>query len=555
MRNRRCPAAALLGCLAALPTAAALLADEPILNRTLLVKAQPDECYYGIGNPSNTYPWDPLTPCDGRPKVNSAYPWGMTMAGDDIWIGTGENTYCILRGLAGSVADPFETPSLVCEFGDSIYNPYLVPEMRDWRAPHIFVYDTVLKTLTDKVPLLDSPALSLLNSMSGVRAAGASDGVVLLGGQSFFGGINLFAFNSDTGEFLGSDHTLTWRNVRSMIVVDGVMYIGVKNGDGSGSVLRWNGDAQNPFDFEIVATLDSQVASFAEYAGRLFASTWPEYPSDNPKECAIYHSPPIPPGGLTSQHIDHWTKVWKASDYEPDPFVKYFYAGGAMAAYGDYLFFGTMHSAGGVEIPDPNEAGGAPRHAQRNRRGRGTATNLYRPITVYRGHFTLQPRDTRKPIGGFEYELLYGDLNILVYDPDLDRYILKPNNLGIAGSLGPSGINSRSNSYTWTMGVFGGQLYLGTLDFSYMTDSTPPPPGDPPNPNWGGDLLRFPTPDSAALVESADGLGNYSSYGVRQLLVRPDAIYAGMANPANLLTDLTDDVPEGGWELWKLTLP
>ena len=36
-------------------------------------------------------------------------------------------------------------------------------------------------------------------------------------------------------------------------------------------------------------------------------------------------------------------------------------------------------------------------------------------------------------------------------------------------------------------------------------------------------------------------------------MISDDALYLGMANPMNLLTDPNDDLPEGGWELLKLS--
>jgi hypothetical protein len=83
-----------------------------------------------------------------------------------------------------------------------------------------------------------------------------------------------------------------------------------------------------------------------------------------------------------------------------------------------------------------------------------------------------------------------------------------------------------------------------------------PPIGDIgagfPNPVANGaDLLRFEDIDEPAIAESEDGLGNYSNYGIRTMLPA-DALYLGTANPMNLMTDLEDDKPEGGWELIKL---
>jgi hypothetical protein len=55
------------------------------------------------------------------------------------------------------------------------------------------------------------------------------------------------------------------------------------------------------------------------------------------------------------------------------------------------------------------------------------------------------------------------------------------------------------------------------------------------------------------VAESLNGVDNPSSYGVRTMIA-DDALYLGMANPMNLLTDPADDRPEGGWELLRLAL-
>jgi hypothetical protein len=68
----------------------------------------------------------------------------------------------------------------------------------------------------------------------------------------------------------------------------------------------------------------------------------------------------------------------------------------------------------------------------------------------------------------------------------------------------------------------------------------------------GADLFYFPFPDAPAFPESWGGIDNYTSYGVRNMVPMGGSVYAGMANPMNLLTDTTDNVPEGGWELIKL---
>lgn len=56
----------------------------------------------------------------------------------------------------------------------------------------------------------------------------------------------------------------------------------------------------------------------------------------------------------------------------------------------------------------------------------------------------------------------------------------------------------------------------------------------------------------AAVAERIEGVGNYANYGIRTM-VSDDALYLGSANPMNLMTDRSDDRPEGGRELLRLT--
>jgi hypothetical protein len=103
------------------------------------------------------------------------------------------------------------------------------------------------------------------------------------------------------------------------------------------------------------------------------------------------------------------------------------------------------------------------------------------------------------------------------------------------------------------------------MDYSYLLDEGLPlllallglPPDTPvplPEGVFGADLYRFPAADAPAVAESLNGVDNPSTYGVRTM-VAGDALYLGMANPMNLLTDPRDDRPAGGWELLRLSRP
>jgi hypothetical protein len=65
-------------------------------------------------------------------------------------------------------------------------------------------------------------------------------------------------------------------------------------------------------------------------------------------------------------------------------------------------------------------------------------------------------------------------------------------------------------------------------------------------------LWTFASRQAPAIPVNVSGLGNFTNYGVRTMVSTKDALYLGTANPMNLLTDETDSMPEGGWELIRL---
>ncbi|MEE4314883.1 MAG: hypothetical protein V2J11_10290, partial [Desulfofustis sp.] len=82
--------------------AAGLLSFWSIGHGETVVKAQPDECYNGIGG----YYEEKL---EGRAcqegwleKRNQSYGWALTSWGKDVWVGTGANVSCI-AATAGSI--------------------------------------------------------------------------------------------------------------------------------------------------------------------------------------------------------------------------------------------------------------------------------------------------------------------------------------------------------------------------------------------------------------------------------------------------------------------
>lgn len=528
----------------------------PDLVNKLLAKAKPDECFTSIGGPI-TYP-----PCGGGsvPKVNQAYVWGLTMANGKVWFGTGPNILCLVAGGWIGIP-PMENASWVCEGNQNpVYHT-------DWRPPKIYMYNPATKVLTDK-----TPSLPLSDQPSGFRSAGSLGNVVFLAGPpAMGGGIKLFAYRADTGAFLGNTVLPRYDDIRRWLVVNGVLYCGVENRGPTyhpekpygGTVLRWRGSVSNPFQFEEVGYLGSSAADLALHEGRIFSHTWPNVNLPVPPEnTSLYMSPKVPSGGLTSAHLNSWTRLWQVQNYEPDPLVASTYGGGALQSFGGYLYWGTMHvpfvaavtaeAVFHLDFSDPVVF-------------LNTAFGTHRSPSIFRGKNFGTSTQTMQVLYGEEYFPIW-DANQKKYTFAMDA--AHRNKMGKKPTQGHSGFGNFFNAYTWSMSVFNNRLYVGTFDWSYLLTQgvlgiIPDTVSDNsfgqfddilknklPMPSFGGDLYRLDTNGKAELV-SNDGVGNFTNYGVRNMLTDTSkgVLYLGMANAMNLLTNPNDDFPEGGWEL------
>lgn len=529
-------------------------------------KAVPDECFLAIGaNLPFTKP-----PCFlSQPKVNQAYVWAMTQANETIWFGTVANPQCITQSglFPPETLVPYRTESWVCEFGKSPYVPWLLPALAgDFRPSQIFAYNTQTKALvemTPKVPVTPENPLGvdpLLLLTRGIRAAATIGNLVLLAGPSLLTGMNFFAFRADTKEYLGSATVEGYDNIRQMTVNNGVLYIPVGRNLVGGKVLRWTGSISPPpckscFTFDIVGDLDGIGAYITTHQGRLYVTTWPTGQAN--VVSSLYMSPPLPAGGLTAAHASQWRKVWTANDYEPDAVLAASYAGGAIQSFNGYLYWGTMHVpwfATAVHLavypPPQTDAGWAE-----------LVVASFRTATMFRA----RNLDTVPDV-----QLLYGLPILPAYRPAAGsqpgRWDLVENNMKPGTKVplyGPPGFGNAYNTYTWAMSVWDNRLWVGTMDWSYPAEQgTKLIFQGKPIPveigaffaflNFGADLYFYQSTASPAVAESNNGLGNYTSFGVRNLLALSsgNSLFAGMANASNLLTG--PFTPQGGWELLEL---
>ena len=109
------------------------------------------------------------------------------------------------------------------------------------------------------------------------------------------------------------------------------------------------------------------------------------------------------------------------------------------------------------------------------------------------------------------------------------------------------------------MAVAGGKLYVGTMDWGYISAAESGPGlaattglAAPDPATFGADLWAFGSPLRPATAVDTTGLGNYLNQGVRNMVAAGSTLYLGIANPMNLRTDPNDNIPEGGWELLQL---
>ncbi len=520
-------------------------------------KATPNECFNGVGKPYPRFKYDAqgkptcVDPVSGAPsgalKVNAGYVWGMTKTQDRyVWLGTGPNVQCFEMGWYLEITTPFLSETEVCEFGSSqVAKQNLVPDsLGDWRAPNVYVYDTATGARTRV-----TPRDALVQQTLGMRWGGVSpdESIVFFGGPDLntpAESIVLHAFDAATRSWLGSAKIPGWGNVRKSLVLNGVLYIGVQGVPDGGAVLRWIGDHDHPFEFQVVGNIDSEVEELVLHQGRIFVTTAPNG-SAGGAQGGVWRSPSIPAGGLTPSHVNSWTQIFEIGDYEPDAVNAITYGVGAIASFGNSLVFGTMYfpfSAAHAAINVyglPDNAASVLQIEAKTRR----------PVTIFRIDNAVS-NPVVKP--------LYAEASVQVYVPtdplhpkNGGSWVAKPTKLGTP-LFGSSGFGNTWNNYTWNMTVLSNALYIGTMDWSYLYADTLDlfgtyPTALPGGNSYGGDLFKMTSPTSAGTMLNVDGLGNKLNYGIRTSAVVGNLLYLGMANPMNLATK--SGKPQGGWEL------
>lgn len=574
--------------------------------RKLLDKAVVDECFVSVGSPHNEYPFK--GGCADQPKKNEAYIWGMTQFGDNLFYGTGANVMCLAIESFIQFVEPIDNRpgDLVCEFGENSRTSASGKSWGDWRPPSIWMYNKITgvkKRLV--IPSMQAPGGPLLLTSTGIRFAGVHPaGIVFMGGPNVqTDGINLFAFNGRTGQLIGGKHLDNgYSNIRKMTVTtDGNLYFGFGNSEGAielgGAVGRWTGNLQeifsgnttSLFDFEIVATnLDGGATELAEHDGRLYVSTWPDRTKSYPRgrnTGGVWMSPRLPLTTADAGRGNNWKKIWSAGEYEPDPLVAGTMGAGALKSFGGWLYWGTMHvpaTAYKIWITKYGEPTGE--HADLKKRV--ILENLWREVSIFRGKTFGAPKQ--------KIQLLYGGSAVFDKRPDsvnekrlikyqggvpgigqyrvhtcttnpkascnrmsttgnriddVMKWTNRKNLMGLSPVFGRGGFGNEWNNYTWTMEVYNGDLYIGTMDHSQIAleDSLIVASDYERRSRKGGELHKIENAGVGAYPVSINGFGNHTNYGYRTMVADDKSLYLGTANNANL------NVEKGGWELLRVT--
>lgn len=526
---------------------------QPLFER--IARAQPDEFFAGIG--AGYFPLgEQPAGLPGQPKVNQSYLWGMATDGRYVWIGTAVDTVPYALAATAGISRPeiFTSPQKgipyrVSEYWKSQYPGLSFAEKLingDWRPPRVYRYDTQTGELRNFTP--DDP---LINATFGLRSAGIHRGMALLAGPTLSSnGICLFAFEVETGRYLGSALLSQYNDIRRWQVANGDLYTAVRNAysiRSEGTVLKWIGNRATPFLFETVGLLDNEGAYLAVHEGRLVCGTWPSLSvwstltGELPAVSGLWVSPVIPARGLSALHARRWTKVWSADAYDPDPVIAATYAMGAMASYGDHLYFGTMMFPGLGAFELRNQY--------------GTELSTEDEAKAQRSAIVVRAKNLARRSGP-EVELLYGEPALWVYSASGGTGSWSQQPTGLGRSLfGPSGLGDPNNLFLWSAAVHENRLYLGTMDLGNVTLNFGELVDGVPKPTIGADLFRIGSANAPATLLSRTGCDNQANHGIINLVSTPSGLYLGTANGMNLLTDPNDGLPVGGWEMIRVIDP
>lgn len=560
----------------------------------LLAKSVKDECVNPQQGLDTSLQVPYTTPTNGAcpdgtvPKANQSRVWASAYARNGVWIGTAPN-YAALGArdfppyVFGTI--PILPPTLeslnrqdfLGEWGNSAFYKEigsswgLAPASGDWRPPRVYRYDLVARKLVDKSPTT-GVGLELINQTEGLRAGGTARNVVFLAGPSIIPtkpGVKMFAYDAVSGNLLAAKNFEDYSNVRQMLTIGNDLYIAMFSTGGdqanTGSIVRWVPTGTDLLTFETVGTLPAGVGApseltYSPVSGRIYVTTWSYTPGS--QGAALLQSPTSHPPTVpfkASDALQKYTVLWTASQYSKDPAITAMVGGGAMAAYHEYVYWGTMTAP----------ATGPLAYWSARFQINPTPPTM---AEILEGNEKAQMPATvwRINVNGGQIELLYGASQVPVFDyyglSGSRQWLMRPT--GWTPKWGPAGFGNPYNYYIWTMKVFDDKLFVGASESAYLHADLGGPgmmmfgpawtasgitqtqkelilQASPMDWLWGCDLVRFDNTKSPAVFENTTGLGNSRNIGVRTMVSDDRSLYMGTENSFNINAF-------GGWEMIRL---
>ncbi len=575
--------------------------DDPLNSVRVMAQAQPTECFRGIGVKPGPIANGNCT-AGGVPRTMQDYVWGFATAEDQksLWFGTWSsglcdnftayNNFLTVAGL--NFPDTLQSKEVTCEWSHS-WNAQQNPDLGitgDQRQPYIYQYDIHSNRLIDRSPYSDP----LFATTGGFRAAGAANGVMFVAGlqtspdlASGQGGqVNLFAFRESDGAYLGSHTYPQYSNVKVVKKIDGQLYMGVglgtPEGPGStshatnGHLLKWVGNVNDPFQWQIVGRFGSQPTYLTEFEGRMIVSAWPAGPTDltqadlGQEAAALFTSPRLStrPNGILPADKNNWKRDWGFDDFYPDPTTAAAGAGGTgMEQVGNWLYFGKSNFPGSStffhmgRLPDiaPKTFPAFMRWFNRLEVGG----------ELFRVRHLGQPNQ--------QVQVLYGKYRYWTLD-DNGQWHHERNLLHQRPLYGKPGFGQKFNYYIgWGSATFRGKAYFGGMDLTrVMREISTNPNTDfissifgyrvsplelrylnrllPSDESQDGfPIWTVSSPNQPAKPLTNSGFNNAEQWGARDFFpIGNKEMFIGTQGGSNYPTKAASDPPRrAGWQLLK----